>query len=276
MSAKNYKGIPMHNRLKEILDHKRNEVDDLRKRGLPERSDDDLPPPRDFKAAVATPGKIRLIAEIKFASPSAGVIHEKVDPCTIGRIYEDAGAGAISLLTDNRFFGGSLEELPRLKKAVSLPILRKDFIIDAIQVRESFLYGADAILLIARILSKGQLKELLTLSVESGLAPLTEVHDPHDLEKALDSGAEIIGINNRNLDTFEVDLQTTLDLAPRVPKQCIIISESGISHPEDIRALRKSGIQAVLVGTSIMKSSDIGGKIKELASAGSQEEGEGE
>ncbi len=106
MSAKNYKGIPMHNRLKEILDHKRNEVDDLRKRGLPERSDDDLPPPRDFKAAVATPGKIRLIAEIKFASPSAGVIHEKVDPCAIGRIYEDAGAGAISLLTDNRFFGG--------------------------------------------------------------------------------------------------------------------------------------------------------------------------
>jgi indole-3-glycerol phosphate synthase len=274
LSAKSYEEVSMHNRLKEILEHKRSEVEDLRKRGLPEKRDENLPLPRDFKAAVATPGKIRLIAEIKFASPSAGVIHEKVDPCTVGRIYEDAGAGAISLLTDNRFFGGSLEELPRLKKAVSLPILRKDFIIDPIQVRESFLHEADAILLIARILSKAQLKELLTLSEESGLASLTEVHDPHDLEKAVDCGAKIIGINNRNLDTFEVDLQTTLDLAPRVPRQCIIISESGISHPEDIRWLKKSGIQAVLVGTSIMKSSDIGGKIKELALADSNEEGE--
>jgi indole-3-glycerol phosphate synthase len=264
----------MHNRLKEILEHKRSEVEDLRKRGLPERRDEDLPPLRDFKAAISLPGRIRLIAEIKFASPSAGVIHEKVDPCTIGRIYEDAGVAAISLLTDHRFFGGSLEELPRLRKAVSVPILRKDFIIDPIQVRESLLYGADAILLIARILSRDQLNELLALSREIGLSTLTEVHDPHDLEKAVDCGAEIIGINNRNLDTFEVDLQTTLNLAPRVPRQCIIISESGISHPEDIRCLRKSGIQAVLVGTSIMKSSDIGGKIKELALADSNEEGE--
>ncbi len=198
------------------------------------------------------------------------MIHENVDPCTIGRVYEEAGVAAISLLTDNRFFGGSLEELPRLKKAVSLPILRKDFIIDPIQVRESLLYGADAILLIARILSKEQLNELLTLSVESGLAPLTEVHDPHDLEKALDSGAEIIGINNRNLDTFEVDLQTTLDLAPRVPKQCIIVSESGISHPEDIRCLRRIGVGAFLVGTSLMKSKDMAGKIKDLLDAGNQ------
>ena len=260
----------MHNRLKEILEHKRSEVEDLRKRGLPEKRDEDLPPPRDFKAAVATPGKIRLIAEIKFASPSAGVIHEKVDPCPIGRIYEDAGVAAISLLTDHRFFGGSLEELPRLKKAVSLPILRKDFIIDPIQVRESFLYGADAILLIARILSKAQLNELLTLSVASGLAPLTEVHDPHDLEKALDCGAEIIGINNRNLDTFEVDLQTTLDLVPRVPANRVMVSESGINHPEDIRRLRKTGIRAFLVGTALMKSKDMGGQIKGLLDAGNQ------
>ena len=216
------------------------------------------------------PGRIGLIAEIKFASPSAGVIREKMDPCAIGRIYEDAGAAAVSLLTDNRFFGGDLDELPRLKKAVSLPILRKDFIIDEIQVRESLLYGADAILLIARILSREQLKELLVLCKELGLAPLTEVHDPHDLEKAIDCGAEIIGINNRNLDTFEVDLQTTLDLAPRVPEKCIIVSESGIFDKEDIRWLRRSGIQAVLVGTSIMKSKDMARKIKELVDAGSQ------
>ena len=252
----------MHNRLKEILEHKRNEVEDLRKRGLPERRDEDLPPLRDFKAAISMPGRIHLIAEIKFASPSAGVIRESVDPCAIGRVYEEAGVAAISLLTDNRFFGGSLEELPRLKKTVSLPILRKDFIIDPIQVRESLLYGADAILLIARILSKEQLNELLTLSVESGLAPLTEVHDPHDLEKALDCGAEIIGINNRNLDTFEVDLQTTIDLAPRVPENCIIVSESGIAHPEDIRCLRRIGVQCRPRGDLHHEEQGYGGKDK--------------
>ena len=232
---------------------------------------DGLPPPRDFKAAISKPDNIRLIAEIKFASPSAGVIRDRMDPCAIGRAYEDAGAAAISLLTDNRFFGGSLEELPRLKRAVSLPILRKDFIIDAIQVRESLLHGADAILLIARILSRERLKDLLALSKELTLTPLTEVHDLYDLEKAVDCGAEIIGINNRNLDTFEVNLRTTLDLAPRVPENCIIVSESGISHPEDIRRLKKSGIRAVLVGTSIMKSMDMGRKIKELVEAGSSE-----
>jgi indole-3-glycerol phosphate synthase len=261
----------MPDRLKEILDHKQSEIENLKRRGLPRMPADGLPSPRDFRAAISKPDRIRLIAEIKFASPSAGVIRDRMDPCAIGRAYEDAGAAAISLLTDNRFFGGSLEELPRLKRAVSLPILRKDFIIDAIQVRESLLHGADAILLIARILSRERLKELLVLSKELTLTPLTEVHDLHDLEKAVDCGAEIIGINNRNLDTFEVDLRTTLDLAPRVPENCIIVSESGISHLEDIRRLKKSGIRAVLVGTSIMKSMDMGRKIKELVEAGSSE-----
>ncbi len=260
----------MTNRMQEILEHKRSEVEDLRKRGLPLQIDD-LPPLRDFKGAISSPGKICLIAEIKSASPSAGVIRKNVDPCVIGRVYEDAGAAAISLLTDNRFFGGRLEDLPLLKKAVSLPLLRKDFIIDAVQVKESLLYGADAILLIVRILSRERLKELLALSRELGLTPLTEVHDFHDLEKAVDCGAEIIGINNRNLDTFEVRLRTTLDLAPRVPAKCLIISESGISHPEDIRCLERSGIQAVLVGTSIMKSNDMTGTIKTLVDACRQE-----
>jgi indole-3-glycerol phosphate synthase len=258
----------MSNRMKEILEHKRSEVEDLKKRGLPLQMDD-LPPLRDFKGAISSPGKICLIAEIKSASPSAGVIRKNVDPCVIGRVYEDAGAAAISLLTDNRFFGGRLEDLPLLKKTVSLPLLRKDFIIDAVQVRESLLYGADAILLIARILSREQLNELLALSRELGLTPLTEVHDFHDLEKAVDCGAEIIGINNRNLDTFKVDHQTTIDLAPRVPENCIIVSESGIAHPADIRCLRRAGIQAVLVGTSIMKSGDMAKMIKELVEAGS-------
>jgi indole-3-glycerol phosphate synthase len=256
--------------MKEILANKLSEVENLRKRGLFTSRKNDLPPIRDFKAAISLPGRIGLIGEIKFASPSVGIIREKMDPCTIGRIYENAGAVAVSLLTDNRFFGGNLDDLPRLKKAISLPILRKDFIIDEIQVRESFLYGADAVLLIARILSKERLKELIALCKELGLTPLTEIHDRNDLEKAVDCGAEIIGINNRNLETFEVCLHTTLDLAPLVPKKCITVSESGIFNKEDIQLLRRSGVRAILVGTSLMESKDMARKTRELVDSGSQ------
>lgn len=260
----------MHMRMKEILGHKQREVENLRKRGLRFSRKDDLSPIRDFKTAISLSGSIGLIAEIKFASPSVGVIREKMDPCAIGKIYEESGAVAVSLLTDNRFFGGNLDDLPRLKKAISLPILRKDFVIDEIQVRESLLYGADAVLLIARILSKERLKALIVLCKELGLAPLTEIHDHQDLEKAVNCGAEIIGINNRNLETFEVCLQTTLDLVPLVPKNCIIVSESGIFDKEDIQLLRRSGIQAVLVGTSVMESKDMASKTRELVDAGTQ------
>jgi len=260
----------VHPRLKEILTHKRSEVENLRKRGFPTNRRNRFSPVRDFKNAISKPDRIGLIAEIKFASPSAGVICEKTDPCTIGRIYEDAGAVAISLLTDHRFFGGNLDDLPLLKKAISLPILRKDFIIDEIQVRESRFYEADAVLLIARILSKNQLKELLVFSKELGLTPLTEIHDHDDLEKAYDCGAEVIGINNRNLDTFEVSLRTTLDLARLVPKGRILVSESGISDKEDIQLLGRSGIRSVLVGTSLMESKDMARKTRELVDSGSQ------
>jgi len=152
--------------------------------------------------------------------------------------------------------------------AISLPILRKDFIIDAIQVRESFLFGADAILLIARILSHGQLKDLLAAANAFGLASLTEIHDRDDLEKAVECGAKIIGINNRNLDTFEVDIRTTIDLAPLVPEGCTVVSESGIMNGEDIRSLWDHPVQAVLVGSSLMKSDDLGAKARELVGAG--------
>lgn len=260
----------MHSKMKEIVAYKQIEVEALRKRGVPAVRDNGLPPLRDFKAAISMPDRIGVIAEIKFASPSVGVIHEKMDPCTIGRIYESAGAVALSLLTDSRFFGGNLSDLPPLKKAVSLPILRKDFIFDEIQVRESYFYGADAVLLIARILSKNQLKELLVFCKELGLAPLTEIHDLDDLEKAYDCGAEVIGINNRNLDTFEVTLRTTLDLARLVPKGRLLVSESGICNKEDIQLLRKSGIRAVLVGTSLMKSEDMARKTRELVDCGSR------
>lgn len=258
----------MNPRLAGILDEKRKEVARLKKRGLSIVRSDNLPPIRDFKGAISKPNRINLIAEIKFASPSTGVIREKTDPLSIARIYEEAGAAAISLLTDKRFFEGDLDQLPHLKRAISLPILRKDFVMDEVQVKESFLYGADAILLIARILSQQQLKKLVDMCKELGLSALTEIHDRHDLEKALDCGAEIIGINNRDLDTFDVDLRTTLELAPLVPERCIAVSESGISSGEDIRLFRKYAVSAVLVGTSLMRSDDIKLKAQELVRAG--------
>ncbi len=260
----------MHSKMKEIVAHKQIEVEALKRRGVPALPKDELPPLRDFKTAISVPGRIGVIAEIKFASPSAGAIRERMDPCAIGRIYEEAGAAAISLLTDNRFFGGNLSDLPLLKKAVALPILRKDFIIDEVQLRESRFVGADAVLLIARILSKNQLKDLLVFCQELGLTPLTEIHDHEDLEKAYDCGAEVIGINNRNLDSFEVTLRTTLDLSRLVPKGRILVSESGISNEEDIQLLRGSGIRSVLVGTSLMESEDIARKTRELVDFGTR------
>jgi len=259
----------MHRLLAEIIGEKKREVKLLRERWGSLYQEGKPPfPIRDFKGAISRPGQINLITEIKFASPSAGVIRKRKDPLRIGRIYEEAGAVAISLLTDRRFFGGDISHMPRLKSAVSLPILRKDFIIDEIQVRESLLYGADAVLLIARILSAQQLKELLAICEKFGLAPLTEVHDSRDLEKAIDCGAEIIGINNRDLDTFKVDLNTTIELANRVAdNKYIIVSESGIENRKDIQLLKRSGVQAVLVGTSIMRSDDLAKKTRELVDA---------
>lgn len=265
----------MNSRLAEILAEKHKEVDTLKKAGLSNNRGNNAGTIRDFKSAISVPDRIGLIAEIKSASPSAGIIRDKADPLTIGRMYEEAGAAAISLLTDKKFFRGDINHLPRLKKAVSLPILRKDFIIDEIQVIESFLFGADAVLLIARILSRQQLKRFLDTCQDLGLAALTEVHDRDDLEKAIDCGAEILGINNRNLDTFEVDINTTLELAPLVPEECIVVSESGIRNGGDIQLLRKSGARAVLVGTSIMKSDNVVEKTKELVWAGRIGDGKG-
>jgi indole-3-glycerol phosphate synthase len=265
----------MHSVLKEIVVEKRKEVARLKKEGGSFNRPDDVLPMRDFKGALSAPKRIGLIAEIKFASPSAGVIGKAMEPSAIGRIYEEAGAAAVSLLTDKRFFQGDLNHLPRLKRAITLPILRKDFIIDEVQVIESLSFGADAILLIARILSGQQLKDLLDLCQELGMAALTEVHDRDELEKALDCNAQIIGINNRNLDSFKVDLRTTFELAPLAPEDHIIVSESGIREGVDIRALRKCGVSAVLVGTSLMKSNDVSKKARELVKAGRIEDGEG-
>jgi indole-3-glycerol phosphate synthase len=257
----------VHSRIKEILAEKQNEVAALKKRGLPSIEDIHAHAVRDFKGSISVKDRIRLIAEIKFASPSAGSIRQKADPVPIGRIYEKAGAAAISLLTDEKFFGGDLNNLPRLKKAISLPILRKDFIIDEIQVREAALFEADAILLIVRFLSQSQLKDLYETCLGLGMAALVEVHDREDLEKAVSCGVEIIGINNRDLDTFKVNLNNTLELAPLVPNTCTLVGESGIMDQRDIRLLNGCGIRAVLVGSSLMKSDDMEKKTKELVDA---------
>jgi indole-3-glycerol phosphate synthase len=263
----------MNSRLAEIIAEKHREVHRLKKVGPPRNGIRDVSPVRDFRGAISVPNRVNLIAEIKFASPSMGIIRKEGDPLLIGQTYEEAGAAAISLLTDKRFFKGDLESLPRLKKAVSLPVLRKDFIVDEIQVRESFIYGADAILLIVHLLSQQQLKSLMNLCKDLGMVALVEVHDREDLEKALECEAEIIGINNRNLETFEVDLSTTVELVPLVPNRHIIVSESGISNGNDIQVLMRSRVQAVLVGSSIMKSDDVLGKARELVFAGKLPDG---
>ncbi len=257
----------MHQRLQEILAEKKEEVARL-KTTMSFSAIGDALSARDFKAAIADPPKIHLIAEIKFASPSAGLIREKTDPTAIGRIYEKAGAAAISLLTDQKFFRGDLSQLPDLKRAIALPILRKDFIIDEVQVNEAKYYGADAILLIARILTRSQLKDLIIMCRELNMAPLTEIHDRKDLEKAVDCGADIIGINNRDLDSFKVDIKTTFELAPEVPQDCILVSESGITNKEDILSLKDSGVQAVLVGSALMQSKDLAEATTQFVNAG--------
>jgi indole-3-glycerol phosphate synthase len=250
------------------MEEKKREVSLLKQKGLTAPEVSEPPEIRDFKSAISRPGRINLIAEIKFASPSAGTIREKTDPAQIGRTYERSGAAAISLLTDQKFFHGHLEYLPLVKQAVNLPILRKDFIIDKIQILQAFIWGADAVLLIARILSEAQLKEFLQVCQEHGLAALVEVHDREDLEKALEAKTEIIGINNRDLETFTINLNTTWELSARIPAGHIIVGESGFNGPKDIESLKGSRVNAVLIGSSLMGSDDLESKTREMIEAG--------
>ena len=258
----------MHTKLAEILEEKKREVKAPEKGLDPLSADHFSGHTRDFKKALASNDGIDLIAEIKFGSPSAGIIRENSDPLAIGRAYEKAGAAAISLLTDKKFFKGDLKNLPVLKQAVSLPILRKDFIIDEIQIIESARFGADAVLLIARILSVEQLRSLRDASHQCGMKALIEIHDEEDLEKALDCDAQTIGINNRDLDTFEINTNTTLELAPLIPPDRVVISESGIRSSRNIQALNGLNIQAVLVGSALMGAADPGKKAMEMVMAG--------
>ncbi|NTU43852.1 MAG: indole-3-glycerol phosphate synthase TrpC [Nitrospirales bacterium] len=222
---------------------------------------------RDFSSAVKRKGKedrIRLIAEIKKASPSKGLIRPDFDPRAIASLYEKGPVSAISVLTEEDFFQGSLSFVPLVKDITRKPVLRKEFIFDEYQVYESRANRADAILLIAAILEKSQASDLLHLAGELGLHVLFEVHDEPDLEKALEIGAGIIGINNRNLKTLEISLTTTYRLKRDIPEGRTVVSESGIRTREDVLALEQAGVDAILVGTSIMASQDIPEKLRDL------------
>jgi indole-3-glycerol phosphate synthase len=222
------------------------------------------PPAHDFFAAVARPGPIRLIAEVKKASPSKGLIRADFDPVRIARIYQEHGASAISVLTDEPYFQGSLDNLRRVREAVDLPLLRKDFIIDPYQVLEARAAGADAVLLIAECLDDSTLRTLYEAVEACGMTPLVELYEPENLPRVLALGARLIGINNRDLRTFEVDLEQTLRLARRIPGDRIVVGESGIRGRADAQRLQSAGIGAMLVGESLMAQPDLGAAVDEL------------
>lgn len=222
-------------------------------------------PSLDFALALKS-DHIQLIAEVKRASPSRGMLKLKFDPVGLAQTYAEGGAAAISVLTESNYFMGNIEHLEAIKEVVQLPLLRKDFIFDPYQVYESRAYGADALLLIAAILSQRQLKELISLSHGLGLKCLVEVHNEGELERAIITEAEIIGINNRDLNTFTVDINTTRRLRPLVPEEKIVVSESGIKSQRDIEKLGNWKIDAVLVGEALVTAPDIRAKIKELLS----------
>jgi indole-3-glycerol phosphate synthase len=241
------------NILDKIVAQKKREI-----ASLPTRSQNPAPRPdrRDFLAALQASkrGSIALIAEVKKASPSAGVICADFDPVRIACAYESAGAACLSVLTDEQFFQGSLGYLRAIRSAVGLPLLRKDFIIDERQIPESADNGADAILLIVRILDDAQLKDFHAVASAFGLAVLVEVHDETELDRALGIGAKLLGVNNRNLDTFVVDLATTGRLASRVPAGALLVAESGIHTRADVEQIQRAGARAILVGESLMKN----------------------
>jgi indole-3-glycerol phosphate synthase len=230
-----------------------------------------LQPARSLAAALRRPeapprrgGPLRAIAEVKKASPSRGVIREDFHPADLARAYAQAGAQAVSVLTDTPFFQGSLEHLQAARRATEVPLLRKDFHVDPYQLWEARAAGADAVLLIVAALHDAALGELLALSATLGLSPLVEVHSGGELERALAAGATVIGINNRDLTTFDVSLQTTSDLLPQVPRDAVVVSESGIARPEEAARLAAAGVDAILVGEGLLRHADPGEALRRL------------
>jgi indole-3-glycerol phosphate synthase len=258
--------------LERILRDKADEVAERRRRrplAELQRMVQDLPPARDFLAAVRDDNATseippRVIAEVKKASPSRGVIRPDFDPVAIAQTYAANGAAALSILTDAKYFQGELSFLGDISKAVTLPLLRKDFTVNAYQVYESRVAHADALLLIVAALQTRLLKDLLDLAHELGMAALLEVHTVEELERSLPLRSHLIGINNRDLRTFQTDIETTLRLLPSIPPDVVVVSESGINTAADLTRLRAKGVHAFLIGESLMRAADPGVKLREF------------
>jgi indole-3-glycerol phosphate synthase len=249
--------------LDRIVEQKREEVARLLRHGFiaPEQ---EIPAPRGFRQALLDFSGVAVIAEIKKASPSKGIISHDFEPVGIARSYQQGGAQAISVLTDEHFFQGSLAYIPLVRQAVDLPVLRKDFIVHEIQIRQAKAFGADAILLIAAILDQPQLEDFSALARELALDVLVEVHDEGELEKSLAAGSTLIGINNRNLNDFSVELETTFRLKRLIPREIPVVSESGISTREEMKKLGQNEVKAALIGESLMRQADRVAALREL------------
>lgn len=236
-----------------IVARKYEEVAALKERGLPQL-EQPVEPPRGFIRALTTASGVAIIAEAKKASPSKGVIQPDFDPVRIARNYKQGGAHCLSVLTDVDFFQGSLAYIPLVREAVNLPVLRKDFIIDPLQIEEARAVGADAILLIAAILDVEQLRDFRLLAESLGMDALVEVHDERELDAAMAAESRLIGVNNRNLNDFTVSLETTFRLLQKIPKTTPVVSESGIASVSDMLRLKAAGVKAALIGESLMRA----------------------
>ena len=246
-----------------IVARKKLEVALLKKEGAG-RPELPVDPPRGFMQALTQSPEIAVIAEAKKASPSKGVISPDFNPAAIASSYEKGGAEAVSVLTDETFFQGSLDYIPLVRQKIKLPVIRKDFIIHELQIEEACNYGADAILLIAAILEQEQIRDYLQMSRELDIDALVEVHDEKELEKSLTAGSSLIGINNRDLRDFTVDLGTTIRLRQEIPDSIPVVSESGIRNHEDMKMLEDHGITAALIGETLMRSHDREAALKQL------------
>jgi indole-3-glycerol phosphate synthase len=246
-----------------IVARKREEVARLRTQGIvgPE---EEIAPPRGFVRALTGFDRVAVIAEAKKASPSKGVICDDFDPQRIAQNYKQGGAHAMSVLTDERFFQGALSFIPLVRRTVDLPVLRKDFIIHELQIEQARLYGADAVLLIAAILDQAQIHDFRSMAEELGMDVLVEVHDEIELEKSLAAGSSLIGINNRNLRDFSVDLETTFRLKREIPAHIPVVSESGIRNRDDMMRLHDAQITAALIGETLMRDNDPVAGLKKL------------
>ena len=251
--------------LAEIVRTKRAELGALHNRASDlEAALEHAPPVRDFRAAISDPARVSLIAECKRRSPGAGPIRPDLEPAELTRSYEMSGAAALSVLTDEPYFGGSNRDLIQIRGATAIPILRKDFTLDALHVLEARGVGADAVLLIVRILSDDSLRGLLRHVEALGMHALVETHDAYDLDRALEAGAKVIGINNRDLATFTTDLDVTLRLLEQISGDAVVVSESGIRDAADVSRLGQGGVDAVLVGETLLRAKDPGAAAAEL------------